>query len=214
MSETKANKRNFAFAGYLAIAGALSMLVGAALWGASGTDLWDTLANNRMESYLKQVPQAKQWLVANTFFWIIGVILMGTAGKLMVGFCDSKPSLAQLASICIQSAVPIAIVSFIIMLSLAIHQPGVHAAFVTGWIGARLDDLATALIVGAFPFIISIAGSPDWIPRWLSIIGVLAGITGLLVIVSLITGIVPLGFIIIPVGLGWMLAAGIMLIRK
>jgi len=44
--------------------------------------------------------------------------------------------------------------------------------------------------------------------------GVLAGLTGFLGLIGLLTGIVPLGFIIIPFGLGWMIAAGVVLIKK
>jgi len=190
------------------------MFIGAALWGASGTDLWETLASHQMESYLKQLEPVKHILVTNTVFWTLGVLLLGAGGRLMSGFCSSKQGLVQLALVCINSAVPIAIVAFLTMLSLAIHQPGDDTAYVIGWIGTRLDDLATMLIIGIFPLLLSFAGRHDWVPRWLLIWGGLAGVTGLLSIISMLTGIVALGFIIIPVGLGWMIAAGVMLINK
>ncbi len=132
----------------------------------------------------------------------------------MAGFCVSSPRLAQLTLVCIRSAVPISIVSFIIMLSLAIHPPAVDNASTLGWIGARLDDFATVLIVGASPLFISLAGKADWVPGWLSKWGYLAGIAGLLSIVGMLTGVVPLSFIIIPFGLGWIMAAGIVLVKK
>lgn len=190
------------------------MFVGAALWGASGTDLWQALANNQMENYLSLLGPVKQLLVANTIFWTIGVLLLGTTGALMSGFCVSNPRLAQLPLVFMRSAVPIAIVSFVIMLSLAIHPTTVDNATTLGWIGARLDDLATMLIIGASPFFLSIAGRKDWVPGWLAIWGYLAGITGLLSVISMLTGVVALGFVIIPFGLGWMIAAGVVLIRN
>ncbi|MEZ4919341.1 MAG: hypothetical protein R2792_09565 [Saprospiraceae bacterium] len=213
MTETKENKKNTALTGYLAVAGAVSMFAGAACWGATGTDIWGALAAHQMDQHLEQLSAAKQLLAANTTFWIIGVLLMGAAGKRMASHCHTKPGLAEVAASCIQSAVPVAIVAFIAMFSLVVHQPDTETAYVIGWIGARLDDLATLLIVGVFPLIISTAGRPDWVPRWLSIHGVLAGLAGLLAVVAIFTGIVPLGFIIIPVGLGWMIAAGLVLIR-
>lgn len=214
MEELSNKKKTQVFAGYVSIAGAVSMLVGAALWGATETDLWQALANNQMESYLSQLEPVKQLLVANTIFWIIGVLLFGTAGTIMSSFCTSSPRLAQLALVLMRSAIPIAIVSFIIMLSLAIHPPEVDSANTIGWIGTRLDDLATILIIGASPLLLSIAGRTDWIPGWLSVWGYLAGIAGFLGIVSLLTGQVALGLIILPFGIGWMIAAGIVLFRK
>lgn len=190
------------------------MFIGAAFWGSSGSDLWQALANQQMESYLNQLGPVKSLLVANTIFWTIGALFLGIAVSMMSGFCISKTSLAQIALTCALTAVPMAIVAFIIMLSIAINSPSEDIATIIGWIGARLDDIATMLIVGASPFFLSLAGRRDWVPGWLVLWGYLAGITGLLSVISILTGIVALGFIIIPIGLGWMIAAGIVLLRK
>ncbi len=214
MEEISNKKKTLVFAGYVSIAGAVSMLAGAALWGASATDLWQALANNQMESHLAQLEPVKQLLVANTIFWILGVLLLGTAVSLMSGFCSSNPRMAQLTLVFIRSAVPIAIVSFIIMLSLAIHPPAVDSANNIGWIGVRLDGLATVLIIGTSPLFLSIGGRTDWVPGWLAVWGYLAGIAGLLVVIGMLTGVVDLEFFIIPFGIGWMIAAGVVLIRK
>jgi hypothetical protein len=167
-----------------------------------------------METYLAQLPAVKNLLVINTCFWVLGVLLLTIAGTLMSEFCVSSPAMAKLPLVFMRSALPIGIVSFIIMLSLAIHTPAVDNAFSIGWIGARLDDLATILIIGASPFFLSISGKSDWVPRWLAVWGFLAGVSGLLCILGMLTGIVALGFIIIPFGLGWMIAAGVVLIKK
>lgn len=208
------NIKTMAFAGGVSIAGAVSMLIGAAFWGATGTDLWMALATNQMENYMSQLPAVGQLLVINTCFWVLGVLLMATAGVLMSGFCASNPGLAQLANVFSRTGASVAIVSFITMLSLTIILPSVDIATIIGWIGARLDDVATMLIIGFSPLCLSIAGKSDWVPGWLSVWGYLAGICGLLSIISLFTGIVALGFIIIPFGIGWMIAAGIVLIKK
>jgi len=60
---------------------------------------------------------------------------------------------------------------------------------------------------------LSIAEKNDWIPGWLNIWGYLAGRTGLLGIVGMLTGVFELEFIIIPFGLGWMIVAGVVLIK-
>lgn len=207
-------KQAYRISGNFSISGAVIMLIGAAFWGASGTDLWQTLADNQMESYLVQSESVKHLLVVNTIFWILGVLLMGIAGKMMSALCTSNQSMSQVASFCFQSAIPIAIVSFITMLSLAIQKPTIEVAIIIGWIGARLDDLATMLIIGAGPLFVSIAGRNNWVPRWLRIWGYLAGFTGFLVVVSLLTGVVEMGFVIVPVGIGWMIAAGVVLRKR
>lgn len=214
MEEISNNKKTLVFAGYVSIAGALSMLAGAVLLRASGTDLWYALADNQMESHLALLEPVKQLLVANTIFWILGVLLLGTAVSFMSGFCSSKPRLAHFAVIFIRSAVPIAIVSFILMLSLAIHPPDVKSAITIGWMGTVLDDVATILIIGASPLFLSIAGRADWVPGWLAVWGYVAGVTGLLVVIGMLTGVVDLEMVIIPFGIGWMIAAGVVLIRK
>lgn len=169
MSKLEYTRKELRFAGSVAIAGALSMFAGAACWGASGTDLWSALANNQIDQHLHQVTAVKSLLVANTSFWILGVLLMGTAGNLMSGYCHSGRGIAKLATTVISAAVPMAIVAFITMLAPAIYTPSPDTAYLTGWIGTRLDDLATALIIGAFPLLISIAGRNDWVPGWLLI---------------------------------------------
>jgi hypothetical protein len=214
MEKFQYNKRTFVFAGYVSVSGAVSMLIGAAFWGASGTDLWQALADKQMEAYLSQLEAVRQMLVINTFFWVLGVLLIATAGTLMSGFCISKPGLAQMGMVFMRTAASVAIVSFLAMLALAFYSKPVEAASITGWLGARLDDIATMLLIGFGPLCLSIAGKGDWVPRWLNIWGFLAGFTGILGIIGLLTGIVPLGFIIIPFGIGWMIAAGVVLIKK
>jgi hypothetical protein len=208
------NRKTLFFAGNMSIAGAISMLIGAACWGASGTDLWQALATSQMEDYLSQLPTVKQLLIINTGFWILGVLLMATAIILMTEFCISNQGFGQMAKVFSLAGAAAAIVSFIIMLSLAMIVPSVDIATIIGWIGARLDDIATMLIIGFSPLCLSIAGKGNWVPDWLSVWGFLAGISGFLGIVSMLTGIVALGFIIIPFGIGWMIAAGIVLLKK
>ena len=94
-------------------------------------------------------------------------------------------------------------------------QQAVAMANVAGWIGIRADDLATALIIGLAPFFLSLAARGGWMPSWLAVWGYLAGIVGLLsTVVYLIPSLAGMGLLIVPVGMGWMIAAGIVLPRQ
>lgn len=207
-------------AAFASIAGALTMLVGAALWGASGTDLWHALDNDDMAGYLSAAAEARPLLVANLSVWILGVLILGVAGAALARLCGRRPA-ARLARMCFATAVPLAIVAFVAMLSLVVRigadasPAGVVVAEVVGWIGARADDLATALIVGAGPFFLSLAGRADWVPGWLAGWGYLAGIAGVFSLVVLYApGLSGSGIVVVPIGLGWMLAAGVVLLRN
>jgi len=215
-------KNNFkSSAGMFAIAGTLSMIIGAVLWGSTGTDLWATLATNDMKNYLNKLPEAKTFLVLNTCFWVLGVLLMGIAIQLMSKLSRENIIPATLARVVVNAAVPVAIVSFVLMVSLAITispdniQNSLLFATNIGWIGARLDDIATLSIIGFAPLFLSISGHNIWIPAWLRVWGFFAGLMGLLAIYGIL---VPdayfLSFTILPVGLGWMIASGVVLIKS
>lgn len=207
--------------GHLAIIGAVVMLTGAVLWGTSGTDLWAALANGDIAGYLAATSKVKTQLIANLSFWILGVLLMGMAGSLIADWSKDRPVPAKAALMCIYTAVPLAIVSFIAMLALVVQiAPGgggasAEIAAAIGWFGTRADGVATVLIIGAAPLLLSVAGKGNWAPNWIVIWGCLAGAAGLLSIIALyVPALSDLEFIIIPVGIGWMIAAGIALRKK
>lgn len=206
--------------GLAAVGGAVIMLIGAVLWGTSGTDLWAALNEKTMTAYLTDAGSVKSQLVANLSFWILGVLVLGVAGSAMASLNHGQMA-ARAAQVCFSTAVPLAIISFIAMLSVVVQlAPDTSATTVAiaetvGWIGARADDLATALIVGAGPFFIALAARGEWMPAWLARWGYLAGLIGLLSLVVLyIPALAAFGFAIVPVGIGWMIAAGIVLQRR
>jgi hypothetical protein len=204
-----------------AIGGAVLMFIGATFWGVTGTDLWAALNARDLAGYLAAAGEVKTLLVANISFWIIGVLVLGVAGTLLADLCNRRRALAQAAMVCFRTAVPLAIISFIAMLALVVQlapeasATAVAIAEVVGWIGARADDIATALLIGAGPFFISLAGRGDWLPAWLARWGMLAGFAGLLAAaVIYMPALTSFGLLIVPVGLGWMIAAGIVLLRR
>jgi len=208
-------------AGMTALGGAIIMLIGAILYFSSGVDLWAALANQDMASYLVAAEKFKGQLIANLSLWILGVLLLGMAISSMGTLGKQQSPWVQAARVCAQTAVPLAIISFIAMMSLLVQiAPEASAttialAEVIGWIGVRADDLATVLIIGFAPLFIAFAGRNEWAPSWLVGWAYLAGVIGVLSLVVLYIPVLSgLSLLIVPVGIGWMLAAGVTLLRR
>jgi hypothetical protein len=208
-------------AGYVSIAGALTMVAGAVLWGTSGTDLWVALDNGNISNYLESSHLVRTQLIANLSFWIFGVLVLGLAGTLMANISENHLIYSQIIMLCYRTAVPVVIVSYIIMLSIIVQiSPDVSESSIAlsnalGWIGVRLDDLATALMIGIGPFFISLSGQKTWVPKWLLNWSYLTMIAGLFsIIVLYFSDLRQFGFIVIPIGVAWMIVAGIVLLKS
>lgn len=207
--------------GYATLTGTVLMLIGAALWGTSGTDLWAALDTGDVAGYLAAAEGVNGQLVANLSIWILGTFIIGIAGTMLAALSTRRRTLAQIALVCYRTAVPLVIVSYIAMLAVVVQLGGatsataVSLAEVVGWIGVRADDLATALILGPAPLFIALAGHGQWVPTWLLRWSYLCGAASLFSLVVLyLPGMGSLGFIILPIGMGWMLAAGVVLLRR
>jgi hypothetical protein len=207
--------------GLTALSGAIIMIFGAILYFSSGTDLWAAVDGGDIAGYLITAGTVKSQLIANLSLWIIGVLVLGTAWHAIIPLCVQKPVQAKIATIFVSSAVPLAIVSYIMMLVLIVliapdtSSTSLIVAKIVGWIAIRTDDLATALLIGFPPLFVTIAARRDWMPNWLATWGYLAGVVGLFsLIVLYIPELIKFGMIIIPVGVGWMVAVGIVLLRK
>jgi hypothetical protein len=175
---------------------------------------------SQMAAYLTTAGGVKRQLMADLSFWIVGVLFIGTGLRAMMKLCRQRPALARVAGVCADTAVPLAILSFIAMMSLVVKiapdssSTSVVIANVVGWIGIRADDLATALLVGLAPLFIALAGRGDWLPRWLVGWGYLTGGFGLISLIGIyLPALSDLGFLIVPIGLAWMIGAGVVLLR-
>ncbi len=85
-----------------------------------------------------------------------------------------------------------------------------------GWFASRADWVATILIVGIGPTLIAVAGRGEWVPNWFYYWSFLTAFAAVLNAVAMFTGgsgLSTYGFLIIPIGVGWMIAAGIVLLR-
>lgn len=217
------NSTTIRIGAYTAITGAVTMLIGAALWGASGADLDQALANGELSNYLTAAGEARQLLVANLTLWIMGVFILGIAGTAMANLCVRRQAIAQVAKFNFATSVPLVIAAYVAWLAVVVQiapqttPSAVLLAEVVGWFASRADWVATILIIGIGPTLISLAGRGDWVPTWLARWSIVTAIAGLLTAVAMLTGgsgLSTYGFLIIPAGVGWMLAAGIVLLRR
>ena len=209
--------------GYTAIGGAVTMIIGAILWGTSGTDLWGALDTGDMAGYLTAAGALKAQLIANLTFWIAGVIILGVAGQALTTLLVPHSVLAKVGQACYVTAVPLVVVSYIAMMVLIVQiapdtsATSIALAEVVGWIGVRADDLATALILGFGPLFFSLAGRAAWLPSWLLMWSYLCGGMGIFSLLTLYLGVSTLSslaFLIIPIGLIWLIATGVLLLRR
>lgn len=209
--------------GYTAITGSLCAITGAALLMASGTDLDAALANDDIANYLIGAGGNSQLLIANLTIWIVMALLLGVAATAMTSLCQRRPVAAQIARFSYWTGVPLVIVAYVAWLTIVVQiapDTSPTAVLLTealGWFASRADWVATILIIGIGPTLIAIAGRDDWVPKWLLYWSVFTAFTALLNLMAMFTGgsgLSTYGFLIIPIGVGWMIAAGIVLLRR
>lgn len=198
------------------------MIVGAILLMASGVDLDRALAEGSIDAYLRNAADARGILVANLSVWIVGVILWGAAGTLISKLPAGRPTAAVLGRYCFQVGVPVVVGAYVAWLAVVVQLAGVDSAAAVevgkalGWFASRADWVATILVVGLGPALLASGGVGTWAPRWLIGWGYLAAATGVLNAIAMLTGgagLLTYGFLIIPVGVGWLIAVGVVLLR-
>jgi adenylate cyclase len=206
-------------AGVAALTGAILMAAGAFLWTRSGTDLDAAVAGGQIGEYLRAAGAATAVLTANLTLWILGVLAMGAAGLGFERLSTRRPVTARLGLWPFVVGVPLALSAFVVMLALVAHAGDagaerLAAAELLGWYASRADWTATVLIVGAGPLLASLAGRGHWVPGWLLGLGAAAGAAGALTVVAMFAGgLSTYGFAVVPIGLLWMLGAGVTLLR-
>ena len=209
--------------GYTAIVGALCAITGAALWVGSGTDMDRSLVEGDMASYLASAGQSSGLLIANLTIWIVMAFLMGIAATCMASLCLARQVLARIAIYCYAVGVPILLTAYVAWLAIITQlapEPSpisVQIAGTVGWFSSRAVWIASILGVGIGPLMLALAGRDEWAPRWLVRWSYLTVVAAMLNAAAMLTGgqgLSTYGFLIIPVGVGWMLAAGVALLRR
>jgi hypothetical protein len=169
---------------------------------------------------LTSASESSSLLIANLTFWIIGVILLGIAGTMMSNLCTRQPEVAKIAQYIYGISASLAVASFVAWLAIVVRlapDGSPTAALIAetiGWFASRTDWMATCLIIGFGPALISLAGRNDWVPRWLCIWGGIASLAGLLCVIGIFAGsLSTYAFLIVPVGLSWTIAASVVLFK-
>jgi len=208
-------------AGVLALSGAGIMLLGAVVWMTTGTDLDAALMSGEIQVYLERASQHRGALVANLTLWILGVLVLGAGGIAMAGLRAERNLPGDLAGLMYTAAVPLAISAFVAWLAIVVQGSSspdvveVRLAEMIGWYAYRADGVATALIIGVGPALLGWSGRDLWTPGWLQSWGIVAAVAGIASFLPYYLP-VPLGIsmVIIPAGIGWTIAAGVVLVRR
>lgn len=208
---------------YTALTGSVCAITGAALLIASGADIDVSLTRDDMATYLTAAGEHTGLLVANLTIWIVMVVLLGIAATAMTVLAARRPIMAYIARFCYWAGAPLAIASYVAWLAVVVQvapdtsPTAVAVAKTVGWFASRADWVATILCLGIGPTFISMAGRDEWVPTWLFRWGFVTAFAGLLNALAMLTGgsgLSTYGFLIIPVGVGWMIAAGVVLFRQ
>lgn len=208
---------------YTALLGSACAITGAALGIASGADLDVAFAHDDMAAYLATAGAHTGMLVANLTIWIVMAFLLGIAATAMTSLCERRWVLARVARYMYGTGVPLVIGAYVAWLAIVVQiapdtsPAAVQVAEVVGWFAIRADWVATILVVGIGPTMIAHAGHGEWVPTWLVRWSYVTAFAGVLTAVAMLTGgsgLTTYGFLIIPVGVGWMIAAGVVLVRR
>jgi len=209
--------------GLTAIVGSLCALTGAALWASSGTDIDKSLVSNQIAEYLIAAGEHRVVLVANLSIWIVMAFLMGIAAMAMAGLAEGRRLLSDVARYCYHVGVPLVVAAYVAWLAVVLRvapettPAAVATAEALGWFASYADWIATMLVIGIGPTFLALAGRGTWAPGWLVKWSYLTAVAGCLTAVAMLTGgsgLSTYGFVIIPVGVFWMMAAGVVLLRN
>lgn len=211
-------------AGIMAILGGVTMLTGSAFWAVSGTDLDAALEADAIGDYLTDAAANSTLLTANLGFWILGVILLGLGGIMLSTLGDQNSPATAVARFAFTAGPAAGIVFFSIWLGIVLGLAPAHIAgeqveaiaLALGHASSIADWVATVIILSLGGAAVAVAGRGTWVPRWLFRWAMLTAVLGALSIVGLIffARNAALGFPVVPVGIGFMIASGITALRR
>lgn len=210
-------------AGVAAIVAALTMLTGTGFWAASGADLDAALEHGRIGDYLGAAAADSTMLTLNLGFWIAGVVLLGVAGNLLVGLGDKDSAAASVARFAFTAVPAAAVVYFSVWLGIVLELAPAHLAGQQVEATARAlaqavslaDWIGTVVILALGGAALALSGRGSWVPRWLLVWAMVSAVAGVSTLAGLVLDMrTSLALPIVPIGLGFMIAAGITALRR
>lgn len=202
-------------AAYLLTVGGVSMLIGGIIKRTSGGNLDAYLTNQDIPGYLAHISGSETALFVNLSLWIAGAFLIGAGGYLLSRHVEHP--LYRLAGASYLIGAPLAIGSFVIWMALIrLGENGASAGLTgaLGFVASRADWVATVLLVGLAPVLLSVTDADGWLPRWLKGLGIAAGTAGALTVIAMYAGgLSTYGSILVPVGIVWTLGAAVAAFR-
>ncbi len=204
-------------AGLVALMGAVVMLVGAALYFAGGADAWLAVSSGDTEAYFTDAAANTTVLYAGLFFWVLGATTMAVGGGLLAGVGGGPAGMAARSTYAIGAAA--AVVAFLVLAALVRLAGSGSTSYELGdvlaFLGTTLDDVATIFIIGVSPVLVGLSGKATWMPGWLSVWAWLCGIAGAVATLAIFMGASStLGFALVPIGIGWLIAVGVFSMRR
>ncbi len=208
-------------AGWVLIVGTAIMGVGTGIGAASGSFVDKDLGAGTFGDYLTNIAENRTAAQANLWFWIIGILMIGLGGVLISKLGNEESPATKVARFSFTAVPASAIVFFAMLLGVVVVLVPLHAAgenvlataTVIAWIGTTADWIATALILGLGAAALAFAGRDTWVPRWLYWWAMAAGAAGVVSMIGTIAGSrETVSFVILPIGMSWMIAAGVVAI--
>lgn len=207
-------------AGWIAMAGVVGMASGAALVTASGVDADAALANRDIAGYLAGAYDAQSTLVTGLGVWMIAIAVLCAGGALLAATSPDGTA-RRLSTFGFTTGGGTAILFFSVWMGVIIGLAPAHAAgqsveavalaLLSGAVNA--DWVITVMIVGVGAGFLVLSGRGSWAPVWLVRWAYLSLVVGALALVSIVAGQRELAFVIVPIGLGLVVATSIVAIR-
>jgi hypothetical protein len=197
------------------------MIAGAAVLGSTGTDLDGALLDGTVGEYLTEAAASSTALTVNLGLWILGALLMGLGGGVLAGQARSGWPAAT-ARFGFTAGPAAAVMFFSIWLGIVLglapaHVAGesvISTAVALGHTATIADWIGTVLILSVGGGALALSGRGTWSPRWLVVWGIAAAVAGAVAIIGLIIGQRGMGFIVVPVGFGLVIACAVTVIRR
>jgi MFS family permease len=209
-------------AGWLTLVATITMATGAVVGAVFGTFVDEALEQGTFAEYLTNAAANNSAARANLWLWIIGVIGIGIGGVLLSQLGSQDSLATRVARFTFVATPAAAIVFYSMLLGVVVELAPRHVegesveatARAIAYIGTTADWIATALMLGLGIATLAYAGKDTWVPRWLYSWALATAGVGVVSMIGTITGArSTVSFVILPVAMTWLLAAGITAVR-